>query len=351
MPRSEPHYGYCHALTPHEAFIKYIGFDEEANELPYWRVLDSWVEQAESELEKAQRYDIPTEKMEKFQAEFERRVAGRTEAMEVYNELNNAADELAAGRAHPYLLLSKQSLLRDVIEFTIPSLYVWAKESRGKVIPEWAPLNRQATDLSQTTAYIPRGAAKNSVETLYFIVEALGRLVDRLVYDEHIQHPTGKNCFDDNGTRNLLAIAEYIAKYPPSQPNDDQNSYSLSDRQLADIPDVEQLALGLASHAFTELAERARVKDWMPFYDKHDNPIRSPFHKKGQYASSKIYDYLIKTKVLEKGKANHGESATQHRLNDCKGVVYAEPLPRLSASQLLHLLQAGEKSLIKRENE
>jgi hypothetical protein len=214
MAAIEPAYGYCHALTIDEVIIRMIDFDEKANKAPFWVVLDDWVNEAEWRHEKGQRDSVSPDELDTLKVELERRTAFRTEAMAMHNKLHTAADEIAQGRNHPYLVLSKQAYDQGSSEFTIPSLYEWAKEFWGKEITEWAPSNQQTHDSSQEAEYAPRGSALGDLETLSIIAGAHGRLIDKLVEDERIEHPTGKPCINDDNSEDLLAIAEYIAMSP-----------------------------------------------------------------------------------------------------------------------------------------
>ncbi len=152
MPETEPVHGYDHTLCVDEIVCRMIDFDQDANDMPFEEVLDCWVEQAEQAYERAQRKELPVDLLKELSAEHERRKAVRGEAMKMYAELNNAADEIAQGHDHPFLVLCQRKYARGLVEFAIPSVFMWAKAPPlGKYIPEWelsdpGPFDQDSSD-------------------------------------------------------------------------------------------------------------------------------------------------------------------------------------------------------------
>jgi hypothetical protein len=323
-------------------------FDEDNNELPFEEVLVLWVEQAEAAYDAAQE-NSQLDSLTAHRAEIDHRNGVRTEAMKMHVELNTAADDIDQGHGHPYLVLSKTDYKSGQVKFTIRSLYIWAKECHGKQMSEWAQPEDQALSSSQEDEYAPQGSALGYLETSSIIAGALGRLIDKLAEDEHIEHPTDKPCIGDDDCVDMLAVAEYIAMTPPPEGTTPQNGGSIEGTHLAAIADIERLTLGLVAHAFCTLAERARVNQWVVFRDIHEEVIHSPFHRHSKYISSKIYDYLNKIGAINHASANQKKSSIGHRLGHAQALVQEHGIPRLSVAQLLPLLQMGHASRRRRE--
>jgi hypothetical protein len=348
MPQAELPYGYYHALPVRHIVARMFDFNEDTNELPFEQVLYLWVEQAEDAYKAAQENSTQPHGLTTLQAEIDRRKDVHTEAMKMHVELNTAADDIDQERGHPYLVLSKPYYKTGQVKFTIPSLYIWAKECHGKLISEWAPPEDQAPVSSQEAEYTPRGSALGDLETLSIIAGELGRLIDKLVEDERIEHPTGKRCIDDDDSMDLLAIAEYIAKSPQPRLSAGNSTVSLEDRHLANIADVESLTLGLVAHSFSHLVEHARVSEWVVFRDNCDEEIRTPFHNQGKYNASHIYSYLRKRRALKVNTKNQSKSAIDHRLGPAQALVQKQGLPQFSVEQLHGLLEKGHESHLSR---
>jgi hypothetical protein len=323
-------------------------FDEDNNKLPFEEVLVLWVEQAEAAYEAAQENSQPNS-LTAHRAEIDRRKGVRTEAMKMHVELNTAADDIDQGHGRPYLVLSKPDYKRGQVKFTIRSLYIWAKECHGKQMTEWAPPEDQAPGSSQEGEYAPQASALGHLETSSIIAGALGGLIDKLVEDDRIEHPTKKPCISDDDCVDMLAVAEYIAMTPSPEGTTPQNGGSIEGTHLAAIADIEPLTLGLVAHTFCSLAERARVSQWVVFRDKYEEVIGSPFHRRGKYVSSKIYDYLKKTGAINHASANQKISSINHRLGAAQQLINDRGLPRLSVDQLQGLFQMGSESTLQRD--
>jgi len=155
MPEQKPVRGYGHTLRVVEIVCRMIGFAQDANDMHFEEVLDEWVEQAEEACDDAQRKGLSAEELEELTAKQEHRETIRDEAMEMYAELNIAADKIAQGFNHPSLELCQRKYAQGFVEFYKPSVFIWAKESRGKYIPEWAPSSRGAIDRNSSDTPVP----------------------------------------------------------------------------------------------------------------------------------------------------------------------------------------------------
>jgi len=152
MPEQKPVRGYGHTLRVVKIVCRMIGFDQVANEMSFKRVLDLWVEQAELACDDAQRKGLSAEELEELTAKQEHRETIRDEAMEMYAELNIAAEKIARGFNHPSLELCHKKYAQGFVEFYKPSVFIWARESRGKYIPEWAPSSHGPVDRNSSWA-------------------------------------------------------------------------------------------------------------------------------------------------------------------------------------------------------
>ena len=127
---------YKHALSVSEAIERI--FDYEKQHYSLSDILQFTVEQSERNYREAltdpdREAEIPNLKKELESDKHERDLA-----REMSIELNTAADNLMAGGTHKYLVLSQRDHHRLQPHFPKASLYAWAKECHGKVIPEWA---------------------------------------------------------------------------------------------------------------------------------------------------------------------------------------------------------------------
>ena len=337
---------YKHALPVSEAIERIFEYQIQHDSLS--EILQLSVEQSERDYREALVDPDRQAEIADLKKQLESDQHERDLAREMSIELNTAADNLMAGDTHKYLVLSKRDHYGLQPHFTKDSLYAWAKECHGKVIPEWAPPVQQMPKLSVETEYTPDTSDKGCIETLYIIAAALGRMINKLVEDEHITHPTGKRCIDDDDTEDLLAIAEYLAISPPVSGTAVSQGESLQNKRLTEIAEPASLALGAVAYRFCQLAEQARMEKWISFLDQNNEKMRNPFHRERKYSSSHIYKYLIKLKAIKTDTTNQRKSAILHRLGDAQKLLAEKGLPAFSAVQFRELLVIGQQLVRKR---
>lgn len=349
MSEHEPAHGYNYSLNVVEIVCRLINFDQSSNQMPFEEVLDSWVEKAEHAYDDAQQAGVSAEKLEALKADQARRRAGRGKAMALYAELLTAAAEIWQGRGHQHLVLCRETTAAGYPEFTIHSLYMWAKECHGIEIPEWAPANQPTSNSSRDVLNNPVGAARGYFETASIIAGLLGRLVDKLVDVELIEHPTRKTCINSDDEEDPLAIAEYIVDRSAPLLVLSQESRSEYDVSLSGIANIEEVSLGLVAHAFCSLAEEARMNDWVGFRDNQQSQTRGLYLRGDQFVSAQIYKYLLEHNAVQKNLANQRKSAILQRLGKAKTRVYKSGPIQISVELVQAVLLAGHASFARRE--
>ena len=369
-----PVLGYNHTLSVDEIVGRMIGYKPQ--EVPYNEVLDCFVEEAEVDYARAVKRGATEEELAVLKAEIDRRAQIRIHAMNLCRELNTAADEIAQGLEHPYLVLSRIEYVRGLRKFTVTSVYNWAKLVHGLEITEWAPQTEDSLAVEQTTERLYDGAQdvekagneeevkkkrltahRNLQVTIHIMAHALAGMVDQLAKKGHIHPPCKESCLEDDKSLNLSALWKYVASDIdlPSSPAESTTG-TVGDPHFPTM-DVSEAALAVLAKAFANLAERARAEKWLRYVDIHEVRDHRPFKTAADiYVSNRIYDYLAKTQlILESAQERDGNGrakpkrtiksqssrAIQQRLNSARKHIPQSSSPKITLQQLLDALTAA----------
>ncbi len=275
-----PVLGYNHTLSVDEIVGRMIGY--EPQEMPYHEVLDCFVEQAEMDYERAVKQGANEEELTPLKAEIDRRAQIRIHAMNLRRELNTAADEIAQGLGHPQLVSSGRAYVRGLPQFTVTSVYKWAKAVHGQEIPEWAPDPEHSLAVKQTEPRLEdsvRGvkttgsrngipqkkvtAHRNLQVTTHIMARALAGMVDQLAEKDHIDPPCSESCLNEDDSINLSALWEYLgceSDLPSSAVESAAGTAGDTNFPSIDIFRKHSRCVG---HGNANLADWARVEHWL----------------------------------------------------------------------------------------
>ncbi len=358
MLRTESEREYRYALTPDEAVCQMIGY--ENHELPWDKLLECAIEEAEDNLYEAQQNDAPVREQAFLLEEIDRLENSYSNALSWDSDLHNALEEIDLGMGHPTLELCGTNYADGLPRFTIASLHQWSISSIQRKAPVWAVIS------SQPSVQVPKPAArisanarqvtdkpvsvvtKNLMVTSRIIAHTLGGLIDRLAEDDHINQLAEGNCINDDDSVNWPALAGYLS----SQPETGKSEWTVtSGSQVSMDPkpaEKQELVLAILAENLAHLAEKARVNEWMPFANKAGERDTGAFLKNGHSVPGRIYRHLLRVGAIIEDTPNQGASSIQHKLGDAQKRLLSAGTPSFSAIQLQQALEFADQVYAKR---